>query len=134
MSAESALEAAILAAMAADAGVRAKLGDPLQFEEAGAPRPAFPYLEFVRHESRPIGGVNVEASEHRVDFAVVSRVLDGREAMEAMDAVSAALDGAELVMDGWRCVLLLPVYLDATRTRPGLWRALLRVKAVVERV
>lgn len=134
MSAESALEAAILAAMAADAGVRAKLGDPLRFEEAGAPRPAFPYLEFVRHESRPIGGVNVEASEHRVDFAVVSRVLDGREAMEATDAVSAALDGAELVMDGWRCVLLLPVYLDATRTRPGLWRALLRVKAVVERV
>ena len=134
MSAESALEAAILAAMAADPGVRAKLGDPMRFEEAGAPRPAFPYLEFVRHESRPAGGVNVEASEHRVDFAVVSRVLDGREAMEAMHAVRAALDGAELAMGGWRCVLLLPVYLDATRTRPGLWRALLRVKAVVELV
>jgi hypothetical protein len=52
--------------------------------------------------------------------------------MEAMHAVRAALDGAELVMDGWRCVLLLPVYLDATRTRPGLWRALLRLKAIVE--
>ncbi len=132
MSAESALEAAIIAAIAADADVRAKLGDPLRFEEAGAPRPAFPYLEFVRHESRPVGGVDVEASEHRVDFAVVSRVLDGREAMEAMHAVRAALDGAELVMDGWRCVLMLPVYLDATRTRPGLWRALLRMKAIVE--
>ncbi len=110
----------MLAAIAADADVRAKLGDPLRFEAAGAPRPA--------------GGVGVEASDHWVDFAVVSRVLDGREAMAGMHAVRAALEGAELVMDGWRCVLLLPVYLDATRTRPGLWRALLRVKAVVERV
>ena len=133
-SAETALESAILAAIAADAGVREMLGDPLRFEEAGSPRPAFPYLEFVRHESRPVGGADADASEHRVDFAVVSRVLGGREAMEAMNAVRAALTDAELTMEGWRCVLLLPVFLDTMRTRPGLWRALLRVKAVVEPV
>jgi hypothetical protein len=133
-SAEAALESAILAAIAADAGVREMLGNPLRFEEAGSPRPAFPYLEFVRHESRLLGGADAETSEHRIDFAVVSRVLGGREAMEAMSAVRAALSDAELAMEGWRCVLLLPVFLDATRTRPGLWRALLRVKAVVEAV
>jgi hypothetical protein len=37
-------------------------------------------------------------------------------------------------MDGWRCVLLLPVFVDVARTRPGLWRALLRVRAIVEPV
>jgi hypothetical protein len=131
-SAEAALESAILAMIAADARVQEKLGEPLRFEEAGSPRPAYPYLEFVRHESRPAGGTDAEASEHRIDFAVVSRVLGGREAMEAMNAVRAALTDAELAMEDWRCVLLLPVFLDATRTRPGLWRALLRVKAVVE--
>jgi hypothetical protein len=132
--AESELESAMLAAIAADVEVRAALGIPLRFEQTGGPRPAFPYLEFVRHESRPVSGVDAETSEHLVDFAVVSRRLGGREALEAMGAVRAALAEAELEMDGWRCVFLVPVFLDATRTRPGLWRALLRVKAVVEQV
>lgn len=121
----------MLLAIAEDAGVRQKLGDPLRFEEIGGPRPAFPFLEFVRHSSRELDD---EGSEHLVDFAVVSRRLGGREALEAMGAVRAALVGAALVMEGWWCVVLTPVFLDATRTQPGLWRALLRVKAVVERV
>ncbi len=127
-----ALESAIVAAVAADAGVRALLGDPLRFEEMGAPRPAFPYLELVRHETRPAGSAGVEASEHVVDFAVVSRDLGGRQAKAAMAAMRAALDGAELEMEDWRCVLLVPTFMDAARTRPGLWRAILRVRAVVE--
>ena len=46
--------------------------------------------------------------------------------------VRAALMEASLVLEGWRCVLLLPLFADATRQRVGLWRALLRMKAVVE--
>lgn len=132
--AEGALESAVLAAIAADDDVRALLGSPLRIEETGGPRPAFPYLELVRHEARPLSGVGMEASEHLVDLAVVSRRLGGREAMEAMGAVRAVVREAALELEGWRCVLLAPVFLDATRTRPGLWRALLRVKAVVEAV
>ena len=55
MSAEEALEAAILAALAEDAGVRELLGDPLRVAGSGGPAPAFPYLDLVRHESVDAG-------------------------------------------------------------------------------
>lgn len=130
--AESALESAILTVLQADAGVKALLGDPVRLAELGAPLPSYPYLEIGRHVSEPSGGVGVEASEHRIDLVVVSRDMGGRQAKEALAIVRAALMDAELGMEGWRCVLLLPLFADATRQRVGLWRALLRMKAVVE--
>jgi len=130
--AESALERAILEVLAADAAVKAVLGDTVRVGELGSPLPAYPYLEIARHLSEPSGGVDAEASEHRVDLVVVSRDLGGRQAKEALATVRAALMGAELAMEGWRCVLLVPLFSDATRQRIGLWRALLRMKAVVE--
>lgn len=123
----------MLEALAADADVKALLGVPLRVGELGSPLPVYPYLEIARHTSEPRGGVDAEASEHRVDLVVVSRDLGGRQAKEALAAVRAALTSVELDMDGWRCVLLAPLFSDATRQRIGLWRALLRVKAVVEK-
>jgi hypothetical protein len=130
--AESALERAMLEAIAADAEVKALLGDPVRVGELGSPLPAYPYLEIGLHTSEPSGGVDAEASEHRVDLVVVSRDAGGVTAKQALAAVRATLVSAELEMDGWRCVLLVPVFADATRQRIGLWRALLRVKVVVE--
>lgn len=122
----------MLEAIAADAEVKALLGDPVRVGELGSPLPAYPYLEIARHTSEPSGGVDAEASEHRIDLVVVSRDAGGVTAKQALAAVRAALMSAELEMDGWRCVLLVPVFADATRQRIGLWRALLRVKVVVE--
>lgn len=102
--------------------------------DSGSPRPAFPYLEIARHSSEMRGGVDVEMSEHRIDLVVASRDLGGAEAKEIMAVVRAALTNATLTMDGWRCVLLVPLFSDATRGRIGLWRALLRLKAIVEAV
>lgn len=130
--AEGALESAILAALRADAGVKALLGDPVRVSEVDAAAPAYPFLEIGRHVSEPSGGVEAEASEHRVDVVVVSRDIGGRQAKQALAVVRAALAGAALEMEGWRCVLLVPLFADATRQRVGLWRALLRIKAVVE--
>ncbi len=130
--AENALEGAIIAALRADVGVRELLGDPVRVAEADAPSPAYPFLEIGRHVSEPSGGVEAEASEHRVDIVVVSRDIGGRQAKQALAAVRAALTGAALEMEGWRCVLLVPLFADATRQRVGLWRALLRIKAAVE--
>lgn len=122
----------MLDALATDVTVRALLGDPVRVGELGSPLPAYPYVEIARHMSEPSGGVDAEASEHRVDLVVVSRDAGGAQAKAALAAVRAALMGAELAMAGWRCVLLVPLFSDATRQRIGLWRALLRVKAVVE--
>lgn len=122
----------MLAALAGDAGVKALLGERLRVGELGLPLPGYPYLEFARHTSEPCGGVDAEASEHRVDLVVVSRDAGGAQAKEALAAVRAALMASELEMEAWRCVLLVPLFSDATRQKIGLWRALLRVKAVVE--
>jgi uncharacterized protein DUF3168 len=132
VSVEEALEAAIIAAVSGHAQVREVLGDPLRVEEAGSPRPAFPYLEVVRHEVRPAGALGVEASEHLVDFAVVSRDLGGKQGRAAMAAMRDVLEGAELMLEGGACVLLLTQFTDTMRTRPGLWRSLIRVRALVE--
>lgn len=122
----------MLDVLAADADVKGLLGEPVRVGDLGSPLPAYPYLEIARHMSEPAGGVDVDASEHRVDLVVVSRDAGGVQAKAALAAVRAALMTAELEMDGWRCVLLLPLFSDATRQRVGLWRALLRMKAVVE--
>jgi hypothetical protein len=134
VSAEVELEAALLAAIAANAGVQELLGDPVRIEETGSPRPKFPYLEVVRHEVRPAGSCGVEAAEHLVDLAVVSRDLGGKLARAAVAAIRKVLDDVELVMDDGQCILLLAQFTDTMRTRPGLWRSLLRVRAIVEPV
>ena len=130
--AERALEGAIMDLLAMDAEVADLLGDPLRVMELGGPRPAFPYLEVVRHQSEPTGSVGVEASEHRVDIAVVSRDVGGMQAKEAMAAVRVALSGERPEMEDWTCVLLFPMFADIVRQASGHWRALLRLKAVVE--
>lgn len=122
----------MLAALAADAGVRGVLGDPLRILDVGSPKPAYPYLEIARHFSLPAGAAGVEASEHRVDLVAVSRMDSGAEAMSAMAAIRAALAEAELAMEGWRCVLLLPAFADTLQQGRGLWRSILRMRAVVE--
>ena len=100
--------------------------------DVSSPAPAYPYLEIARHFASPAGAAGYEGSEHRVDLAAVSR-LDGAVASRsAMAAVRAALEGAELAMEGWRCVLLLPVFADTLHQGRGIWRSILRVKAVVE--
>jgi hypothetical protein len=74
----------------------------------------------------------VEASEHRIDLAVVCRDAGGARVRAATAAMRAALREAELAMTGWRCVLLVPVFHDAARSGIQIWRGLLRLKAVVE--
>jgi hypothetical protein len=130
--AEAALEAAILEALRGDESVAAMLGDPLRVIETGGAKPAFPYLEIGRHGSEPSGGADVEMTTHRVDLVCVSRDGGGMLAKNAIAAVRAALGQADVEMEGWRCVLLVPVFTDAMRSEPGVWRALLRLKAIVE--
>ena len=130
--AEAALEAAMFEALALDVTVAALLGNPLRVAGSGGTAPAFPYLELVRHESADAGGAGVDASEHRIDLAVVSRDAGGVRVKQAMAAVGAALSHAELEMAGWRCVLLVPLFTDAVRSGVQMWRAVVRLKAVIE--
>ena len=137
--AEAALEAAMLEVLAEDEDVRELLGDPLRLIDAGAPRPAYPYLEIVQHVTEPASGLGFEANKHRIDLRVVSRDRGGVLAREAMIAVRTALaiayfDSPPPMDGGWRCVVMAPVFSDWAQMRDGFWRGLLRVKAIVEAV
>lgn len=130
--AEQALESAILAVLAADAGVAASLGDPLRVLALASPQPGYPYLEIARHQSQPAESAGAMGSVHVIDLVVMSREEGGVIARAAMADVRAALRDAELAMADWRCTLLAPVFADVMRQAIGRWRALLRVRAVVE--
>ena len=132
--AEQALEGAILAALGTHAGVTAVLGDPLRVLDVASPQPAHPYLEIFRHQSQPSGSAGCNGSAHTVDMAVVSRDEGGALARETMAQVREVLRDSELVIDGWRCTLLLPVFGDTMRQAIGRWRSVLRVKAVIEQI
>ena len=129
---EEALEAAILAALAADATVQAALGDPLRIADIVSPQPGYPYLEIVRRQAEPFDSAGCEAWIVTVDLAVISRDEGGALARAAMAHVRSVLREAGLSMDGWRCVVLTPVFADAVRQAIGRWRAILRLRAIVE--
>jgi len=130
--AEEALESAIVAALAADAGVAAALGEPLRLLDGASQLPGYPYLEIARRQSQANNASGVASEIVTIDLAVMSRDEGGRLARDAIAEVSRAVREVSLEMEGWRCVLLLPVFTDALRQRIGLWRALLRIRAVVE--
>ena len=132
--AEQALESAILAVLAADESVAAVLGSPMRVLEVESPRPAFPYLEIVRHQSVPAGSAGVEASEHRLDLAVVSRLDGGAGSLAAVGAIRSALEAGALALGAWQCTLLAPVSADTLREGGGRWRTVMRLKAIVEAV
>jgi hypothetical protein len=129
---ETALEAAMLAALQADAEVSALLGDPLRVAEAGSPMPAYPYLELVRHVTEPGSVAGFEGSLHTIDLRVTARDRAGDLAREGVALMRRVLSSAGLEMAGWRCVLMTPRLTDTVRMSDGTWRGLLRVKAAVE--
>jgi len=100
-------------------------------EKTGS-RPDYPYLEIATHFSEPSGAMGVEASEHRVDLVVVIRMDGGTDGVRAIAAIRDALRAAKLEMEGWRCVLLVPAFADTLSRGRGIWRAILRMRAVVE--
>lgn len=54
------------------------------------------------------------------ELVAVSRDLGGAEGKVAIAAVRGALAAAAFAIEGWRCVLLTPLFSDATRERVGL--------------
>lgn len=129
---EEALEKALLQRLAADSAVQLALGLPLRVVNQTSPRPILPYLEIARHLSEPREAAGVAASLHAIDLAVVSREEAGAEARRAIAAVRTCLAGGGPPMTGWLCALLVPGFTDVFRERIGQWRAVLRVRAVIE--
>lgn len=132
MSHELALQKALIAHLAGDAGLAALLGDPPRIWDAPPDRPTLPYLLIGRSESRPVaadgGGV-----EHALTLTVVSQFRGTEEAKAVLAALRLSLSDAVLAADGVRTVSLRPAFADVYPAPDGKRTfAVLRVRAVTE--
>lgn len=125
---ERALAAALRTQAAADAGVAAILGNRL-YDDRPA-EPVYPFLTLGRVETRPAAP---DALEHAITLHVWSRYGGRAEALDAIGALRAALDGADLPMPGRRLVLLIATFADVFRAGDGrTTHGVLRLKAITE--
>jgi hypothetical protein len=128
---DRALQAAVLAALRADAGVTALVAARI-YDEPPA-QPIYPYVTIGRAETRPLGGVDGEGVEHALSLTCVSRFGGAEEATAVVGAMRAALHGAELTLTDHRLVNLRATFSDTFRATD--WRStygVLRMRAVTE--
>lgn len=115
MSAETDVQAALMAALRADAGVQAIFGANARVYDDETEAPAFPFARLERHECRPAGASGGEAQEHQITIAVSSRHGGLREAKAGLAALRAAVEGADWTGAGRHIVLAYTTYADAMR-------------------
>lgn len=126
-----ALQKAIFAALVADAGVGALIGDRIY---DAAPRNAvFPYVEVGDAALVDWSTGTEDGAEHRVVLHAWSRTRGKAECYAVMDAVRSALHDAPLTLDGHALVSLRHEFGDARRDPDGItFHGVLRFRAVTE--
>ena len=129
---ESALQAALIAFLAADPSLSALLDGRVW--DAPPREAGFPHLLVGRSASRPVGADGC-GLEHRLSLTVVSRFHGTEEVRAIVAAVRARLEGAVLQADGVRTVSLGVTLADVFRGADGArtW-AVIRVRAVTEAI
>lgn len=129
-----ALQAAMLAALAADAGVRALIGDPPRVHDGPSKEKVFPFVSFDEARASPFGPAPGHV-EHDIRLSVHSRYEGRREAKEIAAAVVGVLHHGEIAVSGRRLVSLRAVYSDIFhRPDSDAHQAILRFRAVTEKV
>ena len=133
MSIERALMAAMRTAAAADASVRALLGDPARLYDDHPPDPVFPYVTIGRVDSKPLEAAASRGFEHAVTLHVWSRYGGRAEALDALDAMRGALHDQALSVAGANLILLSATFTDVFRAGDGrTTHGVLRMRAVTE--
>jgi Protein of unknown function (DUF3168) len=126
-----ALQKAVFAALAADGGVGALIGERIY--DAPPRAAAFPYLSFGEARTTDWSTGTETGAEHRVTFDVWSRERGKSECWTIMDAVQAVLHDASLALDGYQLVNLRFETADARRDPDGItWHGVMRFRAVTE--
>ena len=126
------LIAALTAAMAADAAVKALLGDPVRLYAERSRSAAYPHASWGRSETLARDADDVTLIEHRLSLEIWCR--DG-DAHAVTGQLREALRGLDLVLpEPWTLVLLAPAYSDVFATRDRrVKRGIIRLRAVMGR-
>lgn len=133
-SASFALQAAIFAALQADAGVVALLPAGRILDHVPQATP-FPDVTLGQSSERDWSTGSEEGREHVLTLHVWSRAAGKRETHEIMGAMRACLHERALSLDGWRLVNLRHEHSDARRESDGeTLHGIVRFRAVTEPV
>jgi hypothetical protein len=130
---EWALQAALHGVLAADAGVRAVLGDPARVYDEPPPDPIFPYLTYGRSECLPADGDDQAVVEQILHLHVWSRYGGRKETKRIVASVRAALQDLALTEGGYHHSNVRPTYTDVFRVGDGLTtQGVIRLRALTE--
>ncbi|HXC56105.1 MAG TPA: DUF3168 domain-containing protein [Rhizomicrobium sp.] len=134
MSAASwALQQAIFATLTADSAVLDAVGDPPRLFDAVPRGTAFPYIVIGDDKESDWSTATEPGSAHALTIHIWSRAAGRRETRLAAEAVIAALNGAELVIDGQTLIDLRWLESDSSRESDGeTVHAQLKFRAVLE--
>lgn len=131
--AEVSVQRAVMAALRADAGVRGVFGTPPRIHDDETRGPSYPFATLERHETRLAGAAGTSGLEHIITFSVTSRFGGRAYAKEAMGALRAAIERADIAPEGQVIVLAYPTYGDVFRTRDRqAFRGILRLRIISE--
>ncbi len=126
-----ALQSAAVAALLADGGVGALVGDRIY--DAPPRNATFPYLTFGDMRVVDWSTATEAGAEHRLTLDVWSRERGRRQSYEIVQAVNAVLDDAALALDDHVLVNLRFEAADLRREADGItYHALMRFRAVTE--
>lgn len=127
-----ALQKALYAHLAADAGIIAELGDPPRIHDEAPPAAAFPYVVLGDGQTRPLAGVD-GAVEHDIRLTVFSRHQGRREVKRLIDCLHDALHDASFAVDGAHLVNLRYVFGDVfRRSDDGTYLGVAKFRAVTQ--
>lgn len=128
-----ALQQAIVAALSADTGVKALLGDPPRLYDDVPRKAAFPYVTLGEGALQPWDTTSERGFEHALNFHVWSRYGGRKEAKAVLDALYAVLHDAALALSGHALVNLRFEFADIFRDADGeTYHAVARYRAVTE--
>ena len=131
--AEEAVQAALMALLRADAGVKSVFGVPARVFDAESDEPLYPYVLIERHETNPAGASLVNGIEHRITLAAYSQDYGVRGAKECLSTLRAAVEAVDWSVEGQHVVLAQVVYADAMRTADKrAFRGVVRVRIISE--
>ncbi|WP_428410013.1 DUF3168 domain-containing protein [Hyphococcus sp.] len=124
------LQKAVYQALAADAAIKAEVGEPARIFDDPPPDAIFPYLTLGEARATDWKGVD-GGLEHDLRLYVFSRYAGRREVKRILSAVYDALHEAALTLSGHDLVNIRFVFADAFRRTDGeTYQGVARFRAV----
>lgn len=127
-----AIQKAVYAALAANADLKAELGDPVRIYDEPPKGAVYPYAVLGEGRAAPLAGHD-GATEHDIRLQIYSRHGGRREVRRIIDALHDALHDADFEVESHRLVNCRFVFADIfSRTENDVYHGAARFRAVVE--